>query len=451
MLRFLYQVRTYRSATVGQVIALRTTVADPQLLDQEARPERSESVWRDDSLRVRVQPPTGRGPRGHQYRIYYPAHGGTATGSVRRDTIEDAVEAAQAICERLRRAAVALGRGERPPETSALRIIDLYCTAEGHRHPVSEQYLRGLRYECNRRVVPAWKHLSCGDLHQHQPWAAILATWRPKLAPATLVQLYKVLSGLQTAAHDGGFLPRTVRPLELVPAPRRTTSEHGTYVPESERPPTDAVLALVATCRRMFPDAYAAPLLVAGFAGLRRGESLAVHGGSFGPSGKLMVEAQVMASSQLRRGDFGLELLLPKDDKVRAAGMPSVYRAMLEECAPSRPNGRPLFGHADLTERHDQAVRRARRDWKDRTGGGWIAPGWYARAVFGRVAAATPEWRPSWKMHALRHHFANENLRRGMPIHRISYLLGHSSIRVTEQTYVDRSDGAHAQLDELWD
>lgn len=47
---------------------------------------------------------------------------------------------------------------------------------------------------------------------------------------------------------------------------------------------------------------------------------------------------------------------------------------------------------------------------------------------------------PATKMHALRHSYATQKIQDGVPIYAVSKLLGHSSVKVTEQFYCHASD-----------
>ena len=74
--------------------------------------------------------------------------------------------------------------------------------------------------------------------------------------------------------------------------------------------------------------------------------------------------------------------------------------------------------------------------------GGFLQPAEVRRHLAGLWAKAGA---PRFKIHALRHYFASEALRRGVDLARVSRLMGHSSIAITSKLYI------HLEIDDLAD
>lgn len=409
----------------------------------------AEAIWVSDEYEVRVCAPTGNGPRGHQYRVYYPRTDGTrGKRSVRRDTREQAVETAQQICTLLRerdgRSGVILRHDE--PATA---VIDFWQKPEGHAETVSLEYLVAKMASINKWVVPVWQGLTCADLEAAWPWEQVLTNARSHLKTSSMNALRQLLNGLRTAAHRGGFIDRAVDPLADIPKERGGSTERFGYVPELARPREAAVWEVAREVERRYGQRMAAAIYLAGWGGLRRGEVLAVRPRDIdGTVVRVEQQVQVMRDPETRK-PVGPCAVLPKYGKVRTTAMPRKIADLVAEACQGVPFDEPIVSINALPEPARSRLVTKRRN-KQRSlllmdpmpfVNSWIRP------VFEDVAA----WDDSrWTFHALRHHYANGLLQRGVPLHQISWLLGHASVLTTERTYVSRGDGATGAVVDAW-
>ncbi|MHB8463379.1 MAG: tyrosine-type recombinase/integrase [Acidimicrobiales bacterium] len=381
---------------------------------------------------VRAHSPSGRG----YWRVRW------EEGGRRRDTTaasrDEAVAKAADLVERL-------GRGI-PTELaratgadlvahyldSARRPARVECWSERHR---DEQ----VRY-CNLYVVPLLGTVACARLTRLD-FQRVLDQARTR---SVATQLRRCLTAMVNAGLTEGHLMarqdvlRGVRWQTSEPTPRRQEPVGGLgdepddrlddnpedqAITQAEIPTTDMVHALGrATAEHQGVWWRELEILFVAYTGLRWGEHVALRANRIDAERRrVSVDRQVIETRS------GLKLALPKSRRRRVTMYPA-----------TTPGG------VDLAAMVERRLKEVGPDGLlfPSPQGQWARRSNYGRNLFDPAAAAI-DWPRradghwAWKFHSLRHVFATWALTQdGLRIEDVSRLMGHSSVRVTQDIYI---------------
>ncbi|MGH9152551.1 MAG: tyrosine-type recombinase/integrase [Acidimicrobiales bacterium] len=278
-----------------------------------------------------------------------------------------------------------------------------------------------IRY-CERYVLPVVGTVACRRLTRVE-----LQRVLDQAPTASVAQhLRRCLTGVVNAGlEEGHLLARqdVLRGVRWRPAERDTPAEPaGRAVTEAEIPTTAAVHALAgATAGRSGVWWRELEILVVAYSGMRWGEHVALTAERVDlPRRRISVDRQVIETRS------ALKETLPKGRRQRVTMFPALTPAGVDLAA--------------LVERRLAEV----------PDDGLVFPapqgGWARRSNYGRntwdPAAVSVEWprrngRWAWSFHSLRHVFATWALNQpGLRLEDVSRLLGHSSVRVTQEVYI---------------
>ncbi|MGH9153134.1 MAG: tyrosine-type recombinase/integrase [Acidimicrobiales bacterium] len=279
-----------------------------------------------------------------------------------------------------------------------------------------------IRY-CERYVLPVVATMACRRLTRVE-----LQRVLDQAPTASVAQhLRRCLTGVVNAGlEEGHLLARqdVLRGVRWRPGEGDTPAEPvGRAVTVAEIPTTAAVHALAgATAGRSGVWWRELEILLVAYSGMRWGEHVALAADRIDPDRRrINVDRQVIETRS------ALKVTLPKGRRQRVTMFPALT-----------PVGVDLAALVDrrLAELPDDGVV-------------FPAPqgGWARRSNYGRntwdPAAASVGWprsdggRWAWTFHSLRHVFATWALNQpGLRIEDVSRLLGHSSVRVTQEVYI---------------
>ena len=230
-----------------------------------------------------------------------------------------------------------------------------------------------------------------------------------------------VLRGLRWRGADQPRRPRTVRELDDAEEPVGADADDHA-ITEAEIPTTDYVhgLAAAAAGRRDVWWRELEVLLVA-YSGMRWGEHVALRANRVDVARRrITVDRQVIETRS------GLKLAPPKSRRKRVTMFPAATPADVDLAAM-------------VTRRLDEVgpdgllFPAPHGKWARRSNYGrniWDP----AAEVVGWPRRADGHW--AWTFHSLRHVFATSLAQPGLRIEDVSRLLGHSSIRVTQDIYI---------------
>lgn len=276
---------------------------------------------------------------------------------------------------------------------------------------------------CRRFVIPVVGAIECGRLTRGD-FQRILDR-----APTVSVaeHLRRCLTALVTAGLEEGFLLARQDVLRGVhwrdPAGDEPTIERGRLVEEADIPTAAAVHALAAAAAERTRVWWRElEILLAAYSGLRWGEHAALTADRVDVVGR-----RVVVDRQVIETRHGLRLGPPKSRRKRTTMFPV-----------RTPRGVDVAGLV----RRRLAELPADGLLFPSPRGGWARRSNYRRSVFGPAATAA-DWprrdagRPVWTFHSLRHVFATWALAQpGARIEDVSRLLGHSTVRVTQDLYI---------------
>jgi integrase len=281
-----------------------------------------------------------------------------------------------------------------------------------------------VRY-CNKYVLPVVGNVPCRELHRVDFQRILNQAQNPSAGR----QLRRTLSGLVNAGLiEGYLLPRqdVMRGVRWLP-PDGTVIIEPSFrsVTEDEIPNVAAVHALAAECGQRSQVRWRElEILLVAYSGLRWGEHAALTAAQLDPERRrIRVDRHVV---ELRSG---LEESLPKGRRRRVTMYPAVTPAGVDLDAMVR---RRLDEIDDPGELVFPAAK-----------GGWARSSNYRRYLWDPACeyVAWPH-HPNrrgwlWTFHSLRHVFATWALSQpNIRIEDVSRLMGHSSIRVTQEVYV---------------
>lgn len=290
-----------------------------------------------------------------------------------------------------------------------------------------------VRY-CNLYVLPAIEAVACRRLTRRD-FQAVL----DQAPTASVAQhLRRCLTGLVNAGlEEGHLLARqdVLRGVRWRPAERDTPAEPvGRAITEAEIPTTAAVHHLAtATAGRSKVWWRELEILLVAYSGMRWGEHTALTADRVDlDRRRITIDRQVIETRNR------LKLDLPKGRRRRVTMFPN-----------TTPAG------VDLAALVDKRLRELPAD-------GLVFPaprgGWARRSNYGRntwdPAARSIAWprtddneRWAWTFHSLRHVFATWALNQpGLRIEDVSRLLGHSSVRVTQDIYIHVHDDLYGRF-----
>ena len=288
-----------------------------------------------------------------------------------------------------------------------------------------------VRY-CDRYVLPVLGAMSCRRLTRLD-----LQRVLDQAPTASVAQhLRRCLTGVVNAGlEEGHLLARqdVLRGVRWRPGRDAPAEPVGRAVTEAEIPTTAAVHALAgATARRSGVWWRELEILLVAYSGMRWGEHVALTADRVDAARRrISVDRQVIETRSALKED------LPKGRRRRVTMFPALT-----------PAGVDLAALVD-------------RRLAELPGDGLVFPaprgGWARRSNYGRntwdPAAASIDWprtaggRWAWTFHSLRHVFATWALNQpGLRIEDVSRLLGHSSVRVTQDVYIHVHDDLYGRF-----
>ena len=372
-----------------------------------------------------VSPPS---PDGY-WRLRWMEEGRRRDTSAR--TREEAIAKATDLVERL-------GRGT-PTALARATGADLvaHYLDPARRPPRVESWSERHRDEqaryCRLYVLPAIGHIPCRKLTR----ADFLRVVRAAPTASVGTHLTRCVTALVNAGLEEGYLSvsqdllRGVRwrPAEgeVKPAPADRA------ITEAEIPTAAAVAALAEAAAEITGVWWRGlEILLVAYSGMRWGEHVALTADRVDPTRRrLVIDRQMLETRS------GLQETLPKGRRRRVTMYPA-----------AAPAG------ADLAEMVDR--RLAELGPEDvvfpAPRGGWERRSNYGRNIWDPAAtragwprAETGRW--IWTFHSLRHVFATWALNQpGLRLEDVSRLMGHSSVRVTQEVYIHVNDDLYGRF-----
>jgi len=274
--------------------------------------------------------------------------------------------------------------------------------------------------QCRRFVIPTIGHLDCGELSRVHFQAVMDQARTPSIGQ----HLRNCLSVLVGAGLEEGYLLARQDVLRGVryrgPEP---TEELARALSEAEIPTAAAVAAMARAAAELTGVWWRElEILLVAYSGMRWGEHAALSADRVDAERR-----RIRVDTQVVEGRHALVLTPPKGRKVRTTMYPA-----------RTPTGVDLAGLVNRRLRElgsDQLLFPSPRGKHARRSG-------YGRWVFSPAAAAAgwpgdPGGGWTWTFHSLRHVFATWALSQpGARLEDVSRLLGHSSVRITQEIYV---------------
>lgn len=278
---------------------------------------------------------------------------------------------------------------------------------------------------CRRFVLPVVADVLVRDLRPHHVQLIVDAA----LTPAVAAHLRTCITAMVGAGLENGLLlarqdvlrgVRWTRPR----GEREEELERVIHVNDAEIPTARAVNDLAGAASALTKVWWRElEILLVAYSGLRWGEHAALTADRVDLAGR-----RIVVDRQLIETRHHLALSAPKNRRRRSTMYPA-----------RTPEGVEL---ASLVSRR---VREIRSDALlfPAPRGGWARRSNYRRNVFEPAAAAAgwprrPDGRWLWTFHSLRHVFATWALsQQGARIEDVSKLMGHSSVRITQDIYVN--------------
>jgi len=340
----------------------------------------------------------------------------------RRDTTAKdrttAIARAEELVERL-----SAGLPEGLARAKALRLVELYLDPARTRW--SERHRDAQVSYCERFVVPAIGGVPLRDLTRGHFQKVLDQAASPSVAE----HLRRCLSAMVNMGLDEGLLlarQDVLRGLRWHGTQvRRDDPEEcddGLAITEADIPTASAVAALAKAAAELQGVWWRElEILLVAYSGLRWGEHAALDAARFKEGRRIVVDRQVIETRS------GLKLSAPKNRKRRITMYPA-----------RTPTGIEL---AEMVERRLAECGPAGIVFPSPMGK-WQRRSNYRRNVFlpATEAAGWPrraDGRLEWTFHSLRHVFATWALSQpGARIEDVSRLLGHSSVRVTQDIYI---------------
>lgn len=277
---------------------------------------------------------------------------------------------------------------------------------------------------CRRFVLPVIADVGTRDLRPFHFQRMLDAA----LTPAVAAHLRSCLSAMVAAGLEEGLLLARQDVLRGVHwyVPRSEGEddlEGGVHVDEADIPNAQAVHALArATAQRTQLWWRELEILLVAYSGMRWGEYAALTADRLDPSSRrIVIDRQVVETRHQ------MALSAPKNRRRRVTMYPA-----------RTPTG------VDLSSLISRRLRELPPDglFFPAPRGAWARRSNYRRNVFDPAATAAgwprrPDGRWVWTFHSLRHVFATWALSQpGARIEDVSRLMGHSSVRITQDIYV---------------
>jgi integrase len=288
--------------------------------------------------------------------------------------------------------------------------------------PWSERHREEQEAYCRRFVIPVVGRMECRRMSR----ADLQAVLDEAPTPSVAAHLRRCLSALVTAGLDEGYLlarQDVLRGVRRRGDESEPVEEIGRAVSAAEIPSASDVHALARAAAELTGVWWRElEVLLVAYSGLRWGERAALTADRIeAPLRRITVDRQVLETRH------GLKLSAPKGRKRRITMYPA-----------RTPKGIPLaeLVAQRLGELSPDALLfpSPRGRWARRSG--------YGRRIF-RPAADAAGWphdgdgRLCWTFHSLRHVFATWALAQpGARLEDVSRLLGHSSVRITQDVYI---------------
>ncbi len=314
------------------------------------------------------------------------------------------------------------------PRDGSITVATLVTrwTQDVIRHQVEASTLRNYDAIARCHLLPSLGHRRLGELTVLDVDHLLSRKRDEGLASSTVRRIRLVLAQCLEQAVRWGLVGRNVAALSR--APRAVRAEGRTLTPAQAR-------HLLATLRGHRLEALFALMLATG---LRRGEALGLRWTDFDRANGV-----VRVQRQLKREGAGLVTTDTKTFRSRrAVNLPTSIVAVLLE-----HEGRQ---HLERRRRGPDGVD---TDFVFTTTKGTPIDQRNFYREFRRVCetAGLGHWHP----HELRHSAASLMLAQGVPLHVVSQVLGHSSIRLTSDVYghllePDRASAALAMDEVLW-
>lgn len=341
----------------------------------------------------------------------------------RRDTTaksrEEAIARAEDIVERL-----SAGLPEGMAKAKGIRLVEHYLDPTRTRW--SERHRDAQVAYCERFVVPAIGAVPLRDLTR-----AHFQRMVDQANSASVAEhLRRCLSAMVNLGLDEGMLlarQDVLRGLRWHGAgtqiPRDLEEcDDGLAITEADIPTAEAVASLARAAAELQGVWWRElEILLAAYSGLRWGEHAALSPERFKAGRRIVVDRQVIETRS------GLKLSAPKNRKRRITMYPA-----------RTPTGIEL---ADMVEKRLSECASSGIVFPSPKGK-WERRSNFRRNLFLPAAEAAgwprrPNGRLQWTFHSLRHVFATWALQQeGARIEDVSRLLGHSSVRVTQDIYI---------------
>jgi integrase len=298
----------------------------------------------------------------------------------------------------------AVTAGDREPVRDFLaRYIDHKVTIGQLRAKTAATY----RGYVSRDVTPCIGTKKIGDIRPRDVQGVLNAASKKGLSPRSVRQIHAVLHGAFRWAVQTNVLTRN--PADGATPPKLET-------PTLVLPKTADVARLIAA----IGETFRAPLTIAAYTGLRRGEVLGLTWSALNLEDS---PPTLRIQGTLQRANGELVLLPPKTDRSRrTVPLPASVAEMLRAVRTEQVERRLLVGPA--WQGGDYVF--------DRGDGHPVDPDTFGKAFRRARAAAGLE---GIRLHDLRHHFATMLVESGTNARVVSDLLGHSPVSFTMMTY----------------
>jgi integrase len=352
------------------------------------------------------------------WRVRWTEEDGTRRDTTARDQ-RRAIAKAQEVVERL-----ASGRPEALERALGSALVEHYL--DPARANWSERHAEAQEYYCRRFVTPVIANLPARSLTRSHFGRILDQATTPHVAD----HLRRTLSAMANSALDEGLLlarQDVMRGLRWHPpagaAKDPVALEETSFVEEADIPTTSAVHDLAKAAAGLQGVWWRElEFLLVAYTGMRWGEHAGLTADRIDPARR-----RIVIDRQLLETRSGLRLSAPKNRRRRITMYPA-----------RTPAGLDLAG---MVERRlgelgptDIVFPSPKGQWARRSN--------FHRNHFGAAARLAgwpvrPNGRFVWTFHSLRHVFATWALHQpGTRLEDVSRLLGHSSIRVTQDIYI---------------
>jgi integrase len=308
-----------------------------------------------------------------------------------------------------------------PPRTVEAWLAEWLANVKAH-DGTRASTLRRNREVVNTHLIPGLGRIKLDKLTPRDV-QGLVASLRGKVAPATVIKVHGVRVALSDAERLD-LISRNVAKAAKPPALGRNERRALT--------PDDARHLLIAMKGKRFEPLF----VVALSTGLRRGELLGLHWSDVDA-----LRGTLFVRQTLQRVEGRLQFVQPKTHRsTRAVPLSVLALRALERQRVQQARDRLAAG--ELWEPHDLVFAS--------TIGTPLEPRNVNRAFYGMRADAGLPWL---RLHDLRHAFATILIDQGEELRTVMELLGHSTIRLTADTYghvlAERARNAASAIDRI--